>query len=592
MKTLFQRWLFLFVSGAFLVTFVLSWHLHSFLAENSAMDLLQSSLEDACQRVRSTEHNLKMIIEMSDKAALVKARAFAALIQKDPSLLKDKNRLEEIRRMLDVDELHVSDGNGILIASLSCAAASGGRTDYLGFDMKSTAQSREFMEGCTDPAFALVQKPQPNGILKVLFQYAGVARTDQPGIVQIGYRPERIEEASHLADVRTIASDIRIGLNGRLKITLNPGYSPQFRYKNVSRKGITLAMTCGRYLLTAELPRTEMYMSRNSVIRILITGNLILFGVIFLLVSNLLQKVVINGIYSVNDSLREITKGNLNTLINVSTTREFKTLSSGINSTVDALKRAIESETRRLDAELETGRVIQTSVLPTDFPETEEYLLHAGMFTAKVVGGDFYDFFSIDEFRTALLVADVSGKGITAALYMMNAKTLLKDRIRKYPPEEAFFQANQELCRNNRAHMFLTAFLAVLDRRTGLLQCVNAGHNPPVWKHADGSAEYFRIKPSLVLGVSPKAKYTAVPLQLNRADLFCLYTDGVTEAMNAHKELFGEEQLLEIIRREKDPIPADLVRLIREKNALFAGDVPQSDDITLLILKYKGSKQA
>ena len=586
MKALFQKWLFVFVAAAFIITFIASWRLHSYLAENSAMDLLESHLMDVYRKVKNTEKNLHTVIEMSDAAALAKTHAFAELIAADPAILKDKKKLEAIRVKLDVDELHVSDEKGILTTSIANKAVSGTAGEgYLHYDMASSPQSAAFMPAITDPKFELVQAPQLNGALKILFQYAGVARIDRPGIVQIGYRPSRIEEAKHLADVKNIQSEMHVGLNGTLTIARNPGYLPTYNKVQRTAKGISLTIVCDKYLLTAGLPREEMYMSRNSVMKVLVIGNLILFGVIFLLVSRLLQKVVINGIYSVNDSLKEITGGNLEKKVMVSTTTEFQSLSTGINTTVDALKKAIENEARRLDAELEMGQMIQTSVLPMDFSTDSRCKLHAGMFTAREVGGDFYDFFPVDENRLAILVADVSGKGITAALYMMTAKTLLKEFILKYSPAEAFQLANLELCRNNKAHMFLTAFLGILDLRTGELECVNAGHNPPVLKHADGSAEYLHIKRSLVLSASKKAKYTAVIHPLQKGDKLFLYTDGVTEAMNCQKNLFGEERLLQTISNNSGT-PEDFVNLLRAEVADFAGDEQQSDDITLLIVEY------
>lgn len=590
MKFLFQKWLFVFVIAAFLITFLSSWWIHSNLAENSAIELLRTNLDDAALRIRNTRKNLQTIIAMSNASALAKTHALAMMIKENPAILNDNDKLDDIRKKLDVDEIHVSDADGILIASLAYTPATGGVKSYRGYDMKSSEQSAEFMPACKDPGFSLVQQPQHNGVLNILFQYAGTARLDAPGIVQIGYRPERIAEAKHLANVKNIGQDIRIGMNGHLRIERNPGFRPDYRNIMRTGDGISLVSAYGDYLLTAHLPKEEMYMSRDSVIKILIIGNLILFGVIFLLISRLLQKVVINGIYTVNDSLKEITEGNLEKEINVNTTTEFQSLSSGINSTVAALKKAVECESRRIDAELEMGKTIQTSVLPVDFHDTPNYRLYAGMFTAREVGGDFYDFFTIDENRTALLIADVSGKGITAALYMMNAKSLLKELILSYPPAEAFAAANQELCRNNKAHMFLSAFLAVLDRRTGMIQCVNAGHNPPLLKHSDNKAEYLKIKHSLVLSASPKAKYTAIQVQLQPGDKLFLYTDGVTEAMNSRNELFGEQRLMESVVASEGSLP-EVLDFIRRKTSEFAGDAIQNDDITLLIMEYISPSQ-
>ena len=582
MKFIFQKWLFLLVVLAFLITFAASWHLHSYLAELSAIDMLESTLSGVSRKIHITEHNLKAVTHLSDAAALAKTHAFALLIASDPSILHNKEKLDAVRKKLDVDELHVSDEKGVLQWSVSFNKS----LNYRGYDMNSQKQSAAFMPALTDKKFELVQEPQVSGSYKILFQYVGVARIDKPGIVQIGYRPERIIEAQHLADIKQIEEDTRIGTNGTLYISENTDFPDN--YKKVIKTGdsIALSVVSGKYLLTAELPEEEMYVSRNSVLKVLIIGNLILFGVIFILVSRLLQKVVINGIYSVNDSLHEITGGNLEKQVSVSTTAEFCTLSNGINATVSALKKAIENEAKRIDAELEMGRMIQTSVLPVDFAGDERYRLHAGMFTAREVGGDFYDFFAIDKDHLAILIADVSGKGITAALYMMTAKTLLKELILKHPVAEAFELANQELCKNNKAHMFLTAFAGVIDLRTGVMTCVNAGHNPPVVKYADGTAEYLKTKHSLVLSASRKARYTAVDLQLKKNDKIILYTDGVTEAMNCSKQLFGEEQLLKTLS-SNNISPEEIVHLIRAEVSNFAGSEPQNDDITLLVMEYR-----
>ena len=582
MKFLFQKWLFLLVVLAFLATFAVSWHLHSYLAELSAVDMLESNLSEVSRKIHITEHNLKTVTHLSDAAALAKTHAFALLIASDPTILENTEKLDEIRKKLDVDELHVSDEKGVLQWSVSFNKS----LNYRGYDMNSQAQSAAFIPALTDKKFELVQPPQQNGSFKILFQYVGVARIDKPGIVQIGYRPERIIEAQHLADIKQIEKDIHIGTNGTLYISENTDLPDN--YKKVTKTGdsIALSVVSGKHLLTAVLPEKEMFVFRDSILEVLIIGNLILFGVIFLLISYLLQKVVINGIYSVNDSLNKITGGDLEQQVSVSTTAEFCTLSNGINATVSALKKAIENEAKRIDAELEMGRMIQTSVLPVDFAGDERYRLHAGMFTAREVGGDFYDFFAIDKDHLAILIADVSGKGITAALYMMTAKTLLKELILKHPVAEAFELANQELCKNNKAHMFLTAFAGVIDLRTGVMTCVNAGHNPPVVKYADGTAEYLKTKHSLVLSASRKARYTAVDLQLKKNDKIILYTDGVTEAMNCSKQLFGEEQLLKTLS-SNNISPEEIVHLIRAEVSNFAGSEPQNDDITLLVMEYR-----
>ena len=593
MKKLFQKWLLLFVAGAFLLTFVISWWVHSGLAHDSALELLRVKLDDATRQVERTQENLKTVTEMTEAAALAKARALAALIAADPTLLEEPARLEAIRRDLDVDQIHISDSRGILVASRPTNDPAG--NPYRGFDMASATQPAEFMPALKNPDFALVQPPSISGVGEY-FQYAGVARRDIPGIVQIGYRPTRLAEAQALADVDNIAEAFRIGTHGRLQIIhhregearARQAADTTFRDVVEGRPSLCLARDVGDVTLIASIPEEEMYVSRNSVLRILVIANLVLFAVIFVLISILLQRVVIRGIYAVNDTLGKITGGDLAKRVDVHITSEFATLSEGINATVCALRHAIENEARRIDAELEMGRTIQTSVLPTALPPDPRFRLAATMRTAKEVGGDFYDFFPLPGDRLALLIADVSGKGITAALYMMNAKALLKARILAHPddPTLALTEANQTLCANNQAHMFITVFLAILDLPTGALTTLNAGHNPPLLRTREGW-DYLRAKHGPALGVSPKAKYPALPHTLLPGDRLFLYTDGVTEAQNPARALFGERRLLDAVQAAPDSPQATLDALLAAIGA-FASTAPQADDITLLTVTYDG----
>ncbi len=582
MRKLFQKWLFVFVIAAFLLTFGASWIIHNALAKSAAQAFLRVKLETAKHQVERTADNLETVIALSDASALIKARALCAFVDDDPTLLQSHERLEAMRVLLDVDELHISDAKGILIASIP--------KKYEGYNMADDEQSQAFLPALTQPDFALVQEPRPNGH-GVSTQYAGVARRDMPGIVQIGYRPTRRERAEQIADIDRIANEFQIGQAGKLRILPNTDGVTTASFYHDTVDGVPslcYAVPHEDLLLVGNFPESEMYLSRNEVLRILVIANILLFTVIFFLISWLLQHVVIKGIYSVNSSLSEITNGNLDEEVNVHTTAEFRDLSFGINQTVAALKHSIENEAQRINAELEMGRTIQSSVLPMDFPVTERYSIRAKMYTAKEVGGDFYDFFKLDDHRLAMIVADVSGKGITAALYMMNAKALLKELLLSCTdPADAFLRANAELCANNQAHMFLTAFLAILDVRTGELTCVNAGHNPPAWKHNGQKWDFLRIKHGVALGVSKKAKYTAIPVQLLPADRLLLYTDGVTEAMSPDHEQFGEGRLLELLNH-LPTTDEERLTVIRHELDAFADGTPQSDDITLLSLDYLG----
>ncbi|MDD4019306.1 MAG: SpoIIE family protein phosphatase, partial [Kiritimatiellae bacterium] len=528
MRKTFQKWLFLFVAAAFLVTFGISFYIETRQAKNNAVGLIKLKMEDARKQIQMNRENVAVIRAIADATALAKARAFAKMVALQPSVLKNREELEDIRRRLDVDELHVSDEKGILIASIPAK--------YEGYDMAASEQSGAFMAALSHPDFALAQEPKGKGINGEMFQYAGVARIGTPGIVQIGYHPKRLQKAMEVADIENLSAGFRIGKSGRIIIGRDGkivsidnrafigkglteyGFSPaqlageaDFLVNVQGTRYLGVSGKYGEYTLVGILPHAEMYVGRNEMGLFLIVCNLILFTVVFILVSFLVQRVVIDGIYSVNRSLKKITKGDLNERIEVKTNTEFAALSEGINSTVAALKDAINEAAARIDAELEFARAIQQSSLPNVFPPypgRPEFDIYATMHTAKEVGGDFYDFFLIGERHLAVLIADVSGKGIPAALFMMTTKTLIQNLAESgASPDKVFTEANRHLCANNEIGMFVTAFMGVLELDTGTFTCVNAGHNPPLLKQAGGPYTWLRLPPGFVLGGMDGMRY-------------------------------------------------------------------------------------
>ena len=585
MKSLFQRWLILFVTIAFIITVYVSYNLQSNQAIDKAKELLRVNLADASRQLARSNENLKVIRDMTQEGALAKARAVAALVWENHNIATNSEALQHVKRILDVDEVCVTDEK-IIVGSIP--------ETYLNFDMSTNPQSAEFVPAIYSKDFEYVQVPRENAFKKIV-QYVGVSRLDKPGIIQISYTPTRLIAAEKVADFSYIADNFRIGQGGRLRIKKLEDvkdlpldkFNELGEYYYSDNENLYLAKRVEDVVLIGNLPNKEMYISRDDVVASTTIAYLILFFIIFLLISNLLQTVVIDGIYSVNDSLTKIKDGNLDEKVEVHTAIEFDDLSLGINTTVDSLKELKEKEARRIDADLKIGHDIQYSVIPTDFPVNQPYKLFAGMYTAKEVGGDFYDFFKVDDTHGAILIADVSGKGITAALYMMTAKTLIKELVMTFKdPAEAIERANQTLAKgkNKVSFMFVTVFLAVYNLKTGELVCVNAGHNPPLLKTADGKWEYQKIKHSVALGISMKAKYANVSLQLNKGDSILLYTDGVTEAMNWNNEQYGEKRLKEFLDEIPDE-PQQVVEGLRDELADYRKDFPQSDDITMLMLK-------
>lgn len=251
-------------------------------------------------------------------------------------------------------------------------------------------------------------------------------------------------------------------------------------------------------------------------------------------------------------------------------------------------------KTARIESELNLANDIQAHMLPTIFPpypECEEVSLYASMTPAKEVGGDFYDFFMLDDHNIVFVVADVSGKGVPAALFMVIAKTLLKNEANMgTEPAEIFTKVNHMLCEGNENNMFVTAWLGILDTETGLLKYVNAGHNPPLIKLGNANAAYLKSRPGFVLAGMDGMRYKQYELQMQPGDMIFLYTDGVTEAENAGKELFGNERLLSYMDQHMSERVPDILHGLKKEIFRFAGGEEQFDDITMLGLKYQKKK--
>ena len=314
----------------------------------------------------------------------------------------------------------------------------------------------------------------------------------------------------------------------------------------------------------------------------------LIFAVLFLILYLLIKKIIINNLHVINSKLAQISGGNLDVTVDVRANEEFASLSDDINSTVATLKRYIAEAAARIDKELEYAKQIQLSALPTNFPDGEDYTIFAQMIAAKEVGGDFYDFYKLNENTVAFLVADVSGKGIPAAMFMMTAKTIIKDLAESgMAVNDIFTKANEKLCENNESGMFVTAWMGVLDIPSGKLQFANAGHNPPLLKRADGSFEYLKTRAGFVLAGMEGVCYRVNELTLNAGDRLFLYTDGVPEATNAENKLYGEDRLLSFMNGNLAMEAKELLPALKGNIDEFVGDAPQFDDITMLSFDYK-----
>ena len=299
----------------------------------------------------------------------------------------------------------------------------------------------------------------------------------------------------------------------------------------------------------------------------------------------------IRALDAANRYLTRIGEGDIPELaLELNTRDELDSMAHSINSMTDALR-----ESERLGAELKLATNIQAHMLPSifpAFPDHNEFDIFATMDPAKEVGGDFYDFFMLDERNLAVVIADVSGKGVPAALFMVIAKTLIKNHAQSgLTPAEVFTKTNQMLCEGNDDGLFVTGWMGVLDLETGILTYVNAGHNPPMLKLGNGGFEYLRVRAGFVLAGMEGIRYRQSTLQMEPGDRLFLYTDGVTEATNGAKRLFGEDRLAKYLNSHVTNTARELLLGLRSNINSFVGQAEQFDDITMLILDYQKKKE-
>ena len=339
------------------------------------------------------------------------------------------------------------------------------------------------------------------------------------------------------------------------------------------------------------IPESEIYSGRDQTLAYLLFGLLVLFMMLFLIISATVQRNVVQRIQVVNRGLGQIRAGNLNEKVDVKGNTEFEELSLGINTTVDALKETMREIAEKNRQEMEFAREVQNSALPSGSLAGHGFVVLGSMQAAKDVGGDFHDYFLIGEDKLGIVVADVSGKGVPAALFMMTAKTLIKNFVLGgKTPAEALRFANVQLCENNEKGMFVTVWLGILDLTDGRMEFANAAHNPPLLKK-DGEPfqymDYKKYRRGLVLGGLEETQYRNNEIFLSQGDVLFLYTDGVTEAANRDLKLYGEERLKACMEANYKLAPEVLLRAVRSDIDDFAAGMEQYDDITMVLLKMR-----
>ena len=582
-----QRWTLLAFAIAF---FISTWFLFTYqtsLSRQQASNVITSSIKD-----------VEMSIEDSSSIELLNAaRSLSTELDID---------INELAKKYNVSEINVIDSNGIIIDSTN--------KNYINFDMHTGEQSREFLT-LLDDKKEIVQKYGPISFYENDIEYkkyVGIAL--DKGILQVGYDANSFQQ---LIDNRIVefASNRHIGESGFVLVLNNDYhiiYAPEgiissnneqidlSQYKPFSLQECSISdekylysydETEG-YLILGLYPVQEAMRIRDISVYINVFIELIIFAFLYIMIYKSIDVIVVDKLQDFQTNLNKISNGELNTSIKIRSNIEFSELSDDINKTVTTLKKYISDAEQRIKTELDLANNIQKSSLPIVTPiisKRSDFKIAPFMATAKEVGGDFYDFYFTDRHTLNFAVADVSGKGIPAALFMMRAKTELRSLSENgFPVNEVLEKGNAALCDGNDAGMFVTCWQGRINLDNGEVTYANGGHNPPIIKRKNGDTFYLKEKVNFILGGMQETKYVLQNLKLESGDMIFIYTDGVTEATNSAKELYGEDRLLNYISKSNFDDMNDLCLGLKKDIDLFVKEAPQFDDITMLAFKYNG----
>ena len=594
----FQRWLLACIVIAYIVTSSFTYILQNGMVKVETQKVFTTAINDVEADIKGK----------SDAHLLSIAEDVRAEYEINPN-----ESLPDIVDKYGIVEINIVNSDGIIQKSTEA--------DSINYDMNSKEQSKEFVDTLKVQDF-FVQKYSPRGKDNSVWRkYAAINLTDG-GFIQVGYDAEQFHDILNKY-VIDFTKNRHVGTNGfvvicdeTLSIVSDDNYvgmsvssinieppeemkqgktSTTLYYTEIiddktglSEKYMYVFKFVEGYCIIAAMPETEAVFMRDASIYTSVFMQVIIFATLFVFIYILIKRIIINNLQKINDTLGRITSGDLDVTVDVRSNKEFSSLSDDINSTVTTLKRYIAEAAARIDRELEYAKQIQLSALPTNFPEDEDFSIYAQMIAAKEVGGDFYDFYKLNDATVAFLAADVSGKGIPAAMFMMTAKTIIKDLAESgMAVNDIFTKANEKLCENNESGMFVTAWMGILDLTTGKLQFANAGHNPPLIKRSNGDFEYLKTRAGFVLAGMEGVRYRVNELELSPGDRLFLYTDGVPEATNAENKLYGEDRLLAFMNQNASTEATEFLPALKANIDEFVGEAPQFDDITMLMFDYK-----
>ncbi len=574
-------------------------------AKRQAHMIIADRLRDLTMDVTEWRDNYKLLRENMDSSSLAKTRMLARIIQYDPGILKNDGHLKELAAVLNVDSICVSDGAGVLIAS--------SEPGFLGFRMDSTEQSAAFMPATKDNTFELVQEPQERGIDHVIVQYAGVARLDAPGIVQIAYEADNVFDYSDIELMRSIMQSLPIGGSGRFMV-LEDGADPVvFASGDPSENGCRLSELGFRIdpvlpdsvfirgnpyyyervriqgeprRALAVIPKNEVFAARNRAMVFILGIFLVFFVLFFFLLDRLIRRTVTDSFYEVNRALDKIIAGDLTQTVNVRSNPEFLALSDGINTVVGGLKKNLTESRRRVKRENELAKSIQRTLIPAPgrlFPEFRTIDFATASVLAAHKGSDILETFVTDSGRPGFIMVEAIGDSVSACLSMMKFRAIFQPCVAPASDPLDMMNRGMAVFKDEKVFkkQFLSIFVGFFDPDKRRLDYVNAGFYPPFLRKSGGSFEQLRESTCDVFTTAHPVELRQESIIFEPGDEFFACSNGVFSYRDREGQLFTKKMLVSRLNASKTDSAQLLIEDVTSFIRGFSGELPPDDDVIM-----------
>lgn len=602
MRFTFLTWLLVLVCAAFAVTIGYSHIQFINDAESRAEQIMSARLDDLMEQLNAADKYVTTIEGITDISAIERTRALSEIIQLKPEILQDDEALAGLFNDMSIKDLQLTDAQGNITFGMPEQKRG----------LSQIGDEAMLRECLNTPGKELCLRPN-SGIASSGMQYVAIHRQDASGLLILGFRGPREMRAKAELSFGKLSRRYNMGKSGRIVAfkdgallgkDIPPFPTADLLSRPLNKSGkvtlggveyFTYAIRRNGYRLVGLLPVDELRKRSLDALYPVLIANVILFTSIFLLVFYLLQRLVIRNISRINASLRKITQGNLDVRIEgQDAPAEFRKLSSCINSMVDALQTYGKNSEESNRRELNLARTIQDTIIPNTFPAFPlhtEFDLYATCRQAKIVGGGFYDFFLLGDKYLCFMVADVSGTGVPAALFVLHSTSIIRELAHSgATPIDLVTKTNIALCDKKFVDMYMSLFYGVLEIGTGKLVFVNAGPPHALLKHKGGTFRPMEMSSGLELGREADASYTTCTRQLVSGDRLFLYTQGAVEATDPEQTTFGEHRLHDAVNSVTTQAIADVPRRVSVAHRKFTKGSEQNRDITMLALEYIGKK--